>query len=965
MAAHVPAQRLSEALQLWQAHRAAPTESDDEFLARHAPLRDLLEPLCADLAVETDAGEAVAGETAAVGADPAERGRGAAFGGYRLVRPIGRGGVGVVYEAVQQPLQRRVALKLLATPLVGQPQAVARFRRESELLARLHHPNIVPVYDAGVVDGVPYHAMELIDGCSLQDLVRVVRHGARRDGRTLAAALATVLDRPDAGGGLVADSHVAAALRVVAAVASALVAAHAAGILHRDVKPANILLRADGTPLLSDFGLARDEQEPGLTRSGDFAGTPHYVSPEQADGDLAAVGPASDVFSLAVVLYELLLGERPFDGETTEAVLARVRTAEPPALRRSGGELPADLLAVLDRALQKRPADRYATMAEFAAELQCLLELRPVRARRRGPLTRWWRAARRRPAWTGLVGALVATALTAIGLFAYLRSQQPRIAAAALAERMPRVERLLETAVLELEAGDRDAAARLADQAAASLPDLPEVLTAQTWFRMVAGDRDGAAPFLARLRDLAPDAAAQLTAPADAVPVPDTALGWFLRGSRALEAGHDGGGPACYDEAAEALRRAIDRAPSPRALFHCQYLHALAHRHERDLAHRFAADVLHLWPDSPFVAFWRGVALLDDDLDAARCELERAVALAPDLPQPRVQLSRVYERRGDLATAERLLRELLARVAHAGARRRLAVVLRRMDRREEGLAELAGSLDHVSQRLRAELLAELGRDAEAMAVADAEVAATPASAGGFSTRGYVHQVAGRFAAAVADLDRAHAIEPENDQVLVRRCVSLGELGDWAGAANGYGKLLRLRPDDPKVLTDLGHALRRAGDPDGADAALAQALALAPDAPGPLLQLAHLRRQQQRGDEARRLFERVVAVQPSCAEALINLAGWPLAAGDHERALALLREARRLRPDLVEAVRPMAAILQQLGRWAELGELLDAWCGQRHSTAAVTRPLLQAVVDASTAPAELRQRCAERLARGWR
>ena len=915
MAEHVPAQRLIQALQLWEAHRQTPVGSDAEFLARHDDLRDLLEPLVTDLGTEPE---------------PTDPQRPREFGSFRLLRELGRGGVGVVHAALQLPLARQVALKLLAAPLVFHPQAVARFRREAELLARLQHPHIVPVFDAGVVDGVPYHAMELVDGCGLHEVVHVLQAGERRrDGRALADALAQALRQPGAGERLVGSSYIDAVLRLVHTVATALQAAHAAGILHRDVKPANILLRTDGTALLSDFGLARDEREPGLTSQGGFAGTPYYVSPEQAAGDAAAVGPPSDIFSLAVVLYELLLLERPFDGDTTEAVLASVREAEPPALRCSA-DLPVDLAAVLERALQKHPADRYASMAEFADELHCIVELRPVRARRSGRLGRWLRRVRRRPMPAALGAALALSALSAVVLFVYLRLQQPRLAAAAEAEALPQVERLLEAVVMEWDAGDVDRAIALADAAARLLPDLPEVVTAQTVLRLTdVGLPGAAAPFLDHLRQVAPDVALQLTAPQTGEPV--SALGWFVRGIRQLEKGHGGKADASYADAAAALRRAMDRAPAPRCLFHCQYLHALTHRRDTAAVRELADDILHLWPQSPFAAYWRGFALLSVEPELARQELERAMALAPDLPQPARYLAKYHENKGELARAEQLVRALLARGPDPAATVMLARLVRRQGRAAEGLALLEATPAPTGFRELSEqamCLAALGRDDEAMAVADSAVLVAPGNGLPHRARATVHRAARRDEAALADFEMACTLDPTNIAFLELRSGQLLRLGRWAAAAESLEAMLALQPEHTGALCDLGHARRRSGDLAGAEAALQRAAALAPADWHVHLQLGHLRQAQQRPREAEAEFAAALAHNPDDPESRINLAGFRIAAGADAEAVVLLTEAHRLRPGWSQAMDPLVGLLRRLRRHAEAEALLADWCARR-------------------------------------
>jgi serine/threonine protein kinase len=264
-----------------------------------------------------------------------------AFGRYRIQDRLGQGGMGTVFKAHDTQLDRTVALKVpyLAPGDTGLRQ---RFYREARAAATLQHANICPVFDVGELHGTPYLTMAYIEGQSLAEALEA--------GQSFTPTQTAMLVRK---------------------VALAMQEAHAQGVIHRDLKPSNILLRPNGEPMVMDFGLASrsdDRQSAGLTRRGDVIGTYEYMSPEQVEADNAAVGPAADVFSLGVVLYELLTGRRPFTGPTT-AVVAQIllRQPTPPSELRPG--VPARLEEICAKAMAKKPAERYATMAEFAAAL--------------------------------------------------------------------------------------------------------------------------------------------------------------------------------------------------------------------------------------------------------------------------------------------------------------------------------------------------------------------------------------------------------------------------------------------------------------------------------------------------------------------------------------------------------------------------------------------------------------------
>ncbi|TML65602.1 MAG: serine/threonine protein kinase [Actinobacteria bacterium] len=256
---------------------------------------------------------------------------GTELAGYRIVEPLGRGGTSVVYRAEHVRLGRQAALKLLA-PVLGEAGFRERFLRESQLAASIDHPSILPVYDAGEEDGFLYIAMACVEGSDLKTLlVEEGRLPLRR------------------------------ALRIVGQIGSALDAAHARGLVHRDVKPANILVGADDRAYLSDFGVVKELASNGTTRTGSFVGTIEYCAPEQIEG--RAVDGRADVYALACVLYECLTGGAPFHRPSEVAVLNAHLHAPPPKLP---GQ-PGGLEAVIAKALSKSPLDRYATCAEFLA----------------------------------------------------------------------------------------------------------------------------------------------------------------------------------------------------------------------------------------------------------------------------------------------------------------------------------------------------------------------------------------------------------------------------------------------------------------------------------------------------------------------------------------------------------------------------------------------------------------------
>jgi serine/threonine-protein kinase len=294
---------------------------------------------------------------------------GGAFGPYRIHAELGRGGMGVVYRAHHVVLGRDVALKLLTAGAYASPEQRLRFVAEARMAARIRHPRIVAIHDAGELDGQLYFTMDLIDGDDLAARLRVAPLPTRD------------------------------AVSLIAHVARAVDHLHAAGILHRDLKPSNVLLDSAGAPHLADFGLARDDSaEVAATATGTVLGTPTYMAPEQARGQIRALDARTDVYGLGAILYELLTGAPPFLGETPLDTLMNVLEREPPAPRRLNPRLPRDLQRICLRAMEKDPARRYPSAAALADDLEAWLAGEPIRTGDGGVLHRLARGVRREPA---------------------------------------------------------------------------------------------------------------------------------------------------------------------------------------------------------------------------------------------------------------------------------------------------------------------------------------------------------------------------------------------------------------------------------------------------------------------------------------------------------------------------------------------------------------------------------------
>jgi serine/threonine-protein kinase len=307
------------------------------------------------------------------------------LGKFELLQELGRGGMGVVYKARQSDLGRLVALKMILASQIQSQEVINRFHDEARAAAAVQHPNITAVYEAGELLGLPYMAIQFVDGPSL------------------AQRLAQDRLAPEE------------AARIVAAVARAVAHLHSRGIVHRDLKPSNILLDSAGQPYVSDFGLVKMlEGDSHKTTTGAILGTPGYMAPEQASGYADEVGPRSDVYSIGAILYECLTGRPPFHGPTPLDTLVQVIESEPLRPRELNPQLPVDLEAICLRCLEKSPERRYPGAAAVAENLEHYLNGEPVE----GLTTGWWAALGR---WARREPALVSRLATLAGVLILLQ----------------------------------------------------------------------------------------------------------------------------------------------------------------------------------------------------------------------------------------------------------------------------------------------------------------------------------------------------------------------------------------------------------------------------------------------------------------------------------------------------------------------------------------------------------------
>ena len=302
--------------------------------------------------------------------------KGKRLGEFRIVREIGRGSMGVVFEAVQENLDRRVAIKLLPPSINLPEKSIRRFLREAESVARLHHETIVQIYAIGQKDALYYYAMQYVDGTPLDEFLSE--------------------EHP------LSFTRIA---RIMLQAARAIDYAHDHGIIHRDIKPGNILLADDDKVVITDFGLARQERGATLTESGALVGTPIYMSPEQVLGKKGGVGKRSDIYSLGVTLFELLTGKPPFMGTSTQEILNCILEEEPKAPRKIRSDVPWELDVIAMKAMEKEPRQRFATAGDLAADLRRYIDGEPILARPSGTVIKLAKKVRKHRVASALAGA--------------------------------------------------------------------------------------------------------------------------------------------------------------------------------------------------------------------------------------------------------------------------------------------------------------------------------------------------------------------------------------------------------------------------------------------------------------------------------------------------------------------------------------------------------------------------------
>jgi serine/threonine protein kinase/tetratricopeptide (TPR) repeat protein len=897
----------------------------------------------------------------------------ASIGGHRVIREIGRGGMGVVYEAWDEKLERQVALKVLPARLLGEARAVARFVSEAKIAARLHHPGIVAIYGMGVDAGSPYIAMEYVEGMTLARALAEHSGGAAdplspEHERSLASLTrllgsAGALERKTAaseGAAAAAGSEPAerqteapvdlaycvGLAHAFAEVADALSHAHSRGVIHRDLKPSNLMLEGAGRDgaawsgrlRILDFGLARQEGLESLTASGDLIGTVLYMSPEQAASQRAGIDARTDIYSLGATLYEALAFRPPHTGRDHRQILSSILFTEPERLRRRNPRIPRDLETIVFKCLAKDPRDRYATAEALAQDLRRAARGDAIEARPLSPLERLWRTARRK---RGATVAAVAIALLLVASSILLKGQlDDRRAARAAA-----YERQVIDAVLLLELGRSSPPPRahtISSPPAAASPG--GLLTGVA----MAMEDEGAALG----EDPAREALAILERAMALLPERPEAV---FHAARALE--KLGRRQQAIETARPILRRGRAFAPAviwcsarglespeaePRSGWEKSYLEAQAAVKEgrwQEAEAAYTALLEQLAAGDPYLGaalearLGRGIARLElDRFDEAAEDFAAAQVLAPPGSlEPALLLGKAYLERDRPAVAEERFRQVLrAAASHDGAVERVVSLLLDYHQLERAL-EWARLLEAPARRKASEAhcLVRQGQTTDARRAAEEAAALAPDDPRAQRTLGYVLARAGEVEKAVAAYRESLRLAPDEVDVWLELADTLDDyLYQYEAALEALAEARRRSPESTSALHQTAYVEHKLGRRDDATQHIEAARKLAPRSVAVHNTWGLMLANEGRSDEALEAFRQAAELDPRAAAPLANL-GWMHNVKKQRReGEEALKKALAIDPSAEAPRLVLGASYVHQGRFAEAVKELEAFSAMK-------------------------------------
>ncbi len=698
---------------------------------------------------------------------------------FRIEREIGRGGQGAVYLAVDERTGREVALKVLLGVAMLGDEARIRFRREADLSSKLRHPGIREVHEFDLEASPPWIAMRYVEG------------------KILTRALGETDTLPE-------GPNVASALRILGKVANALHAAHEAGIIHRDVKPGNILVTDAGEPVLLDFGLAHTEEVdlPSLTQTGDLLGTPAYMSPEQLTRKTLRIDQRTDIWSLGVVLFEHLAKRRPFEAPTHQGLYQAILTREPPRLRQLNPRVPAAVEAVVETMLQKDPARRYSSAALLATDLAAAARGGDVMARRIGPVGRLTRWVRREPAWASLLLLLIVALPTIATLVATHRANRPLILAAEAEARFLRQEELISAAYHEATEGSGRAAIPLFEAAIRVNDGSEDAVIGLMYTLFRTGRHDDVLRLAAEypammahsvmLQGLVADVERRRSpnpndpAPEASQPIARTPYDLHLTACMLIDAGHDGDRSA-FQKALDLARLAVLKCQRPRLAYYDTLAHAAMHVGDKKILHDATAMMTENWPGSALPHYWRALACAREGRyeDAIRHH-EAALARDPNATRSLLAIGEIRIGQGNFQAALEAAEAGMTRIGpDANLLDLLGRSLTGLGRGEEALVRVREGLERITnpsslQKIRVRqrlgfILQRLGRTEEALGEFQAALdVAKDRPTSDLKTDGILSEMAGillrkgQRVEALALIEQALAQNPNNNYALRMR-----------------------------------------------------------------------------------------------------------------------------------------------------------------------------------------------------
>ncbi len=899
------------------------------------------------------------------------------LGDFRLIREVGRGGMGVVYEAEQISLGRRVALKVLPFAATMDPRQLQRFHNEARAAASLHHTNIVPVHGVGCERGVHYYAMQFIEGRTLADLIAEQKGASSSlvptmDAAEAEAAAASAPTVPRAVQATSAAPRDAAYFRRAAEwgiqAAEALDCAHTLGVVHRDVNPANLMVDATGRLWVTDFGLAHMKSDARLTMTGDLLGTLRYMSPEQALAKRVVVDHRTDIYSLGATLYELLTLEPAYTGGDRQELLRQIAFEEPKPPRRLNRSIPVELETIVLKAMEKNPADRYATAKELADDLRRFLEDKAIRAKRPTLRQRAGKWARRHRAFVRATTALV-LALLLLGGAAMWREQRQRAAAVrvveaglAQAELLQQQERWEEArAVLAVAAGELEGRGpeALRERVEQRKRDVDLLIQLEEARLQAASGNMGAGPDLEGadrlywgafeeygldVAALAPQEAAERVRASAIRTRLIAGLDHWASVRDQLAKGNGASLRAVADQADEdpwrrRLREAVgrgDRAaleelagdegtlsqpPPSLMLLAIGLLNAdsvgPAERLLRRLQARKPAD------------FWFNFALANalgkkmppDPAERIRF-YQAALVIRPQSSRVYVNLSNALYEQGKLEEAEAASRKAIEfKPDYAEAHGDLSSILLAQGKPAEAEAacrkaiELKHDLAEAHNNL-GNILQAQGRPAEAEAAFRTAIELKPNLAVPHYNLGLSLRDQGKLTDAEAAYRRAIELKHDYAEAYNGLGITLDDQGKLTEAEAACRKAIKLKPDLAEAHGNLGTTLLAQGKPTETEAACRKAIELKPDLAEAHCILGNALYVQGKLVEAEVAYRRAIELKPKYAKFHYSLGLALHNQGKQAEAVAAYQKAITLKPDFAEAHCNLGKVLQQQGHFAD-------------------------------------------------